>query len=50
LDIRKEQIKHAEEIVGMAEMIHENSAILTNKLKNNQPGADGGFLKDSILI
>ena len=50
LDARKEQIKDAKQLMGIAEMVHENQGILNEKLRHNAPGADGGFLKDSILI
>lgn len=36
--------------MGFTELLNENQDILREKLRNNAPEADGGFLKDRILI
>jgi hypothetical protein len=50
LDVQKDQIKDAQDLIGFTELLSENQDILREKLRTNAPEADGGFLKDSILI
>lgn len=36
--------------MGITELLQENQSVLREKIRQNAPGADGGFLKDTILI